>query len=272
VAAKDQLRGMEGILRQAMLSNPAMEIVVLHFADPDKLTDYSNNKIPEEIAHHEKAAIHYKANSINLAMEVTERIAFKEFSWEKDFVDLHPSPFGQQLYFTTIKELFEQAAKTTAPVTRVKQYTIPPIPLDQFSYYNGNYINIEKATRLKGWKIDPDWNSNDKLEKREDFVHVPMLINEDTTGSFSFNFTGKAVGIFVLAGPEAGIINYSIDGGTFKKIDPFTEWSHLLYLPWLLMLETELKTGKHTLTVRSSNEKNSKSAGSSIRIRRFVVN
>ncbi len=33
----EQVRGMEGIVRQALLSNPKMAVVLLHFADPGKL-------------------------------------------------------------------------------------------------------------------------------------------------------------------------------------------------------------------------------------------
>ena len=34
---------------------------------------------------------------------------------------------------------------------------------------------------------------------------------------------------------------------SFKELDTFTEWSHNLYIPWVYMLETELKDTDHKL-------------------------
>jgi hypothetical protein len=53
------------------------------------------------------AAEWYSVNSINLAKGVTNRIINGEFTWRDDFRDLHPSPFGQELCFKTIRYLFE---------------------------------------------------------------------------------------------------------------------------------------------------------------------
>jgi sialidase-1 len=36
-----QIRGMEGIVRHALLSNPYMDIVLMHFVDPAKMEDYN---------------------------------------------------------------------------------------------------------------------------------------------------------------------------------------------------------------------------------------
>src|SRR5665648_1257296 len=43
------LRGMEGIIYQAIKSNPNIDIVMLHFVDQDKMSDYNNGKTPEVI-------------------------------------------------------------------------------------------------------------------------------------------------------------------------------------------------------------------------------
>ena len=102
-----QLRGMEGIIRQALASNPAMDIVMLHFADQDKMADYNRGAIPTVIVQHEKVAEYYGISSINLAKEVNDRILNGEFTWRDDFKNLHPSPFGQEIYFRTIAHFFE---------------------------------------------------------------------------------------------------------------------------------------------------------------------
>ena len=45
-----QIRGMEGIIHQALKSNPYMDIIMLHFVDQEKMADYNNDKTPEVIS------------------------------------------------------------------------------------------------------------------------------------------------------------------------------------------------------------------------------
>ena len=105
----EQVRAMEGIVRHARRINPEIDVVMMHFVDPAKMKTYNMGKIPEVIKNHESVAVHYSIPSINLALEVTERINNKEFTWKDDFKNLHPSPFGQKLYFDTINRLFDSA-------------------------------------------------------------------------------------------------------------------------------------------------------------------
>ena len=49
----EQLRGMEGIVRQARLSNPSVDIVLLHFVDPGKIEQINRGETPDVIANHE---------------------------------------------------------------------------------------------------------------------------------------------------------------------------------------------------------------------------
>ena len=100
--SKEQIRAMEGIVRHVRRSNPAVDIVMMHFVDPDKIADYNQNRIPEVILNHNLVADHYNIPTINLAREVTDRINNGEFSWNDDFIDLHPSPFGQGIYANSI--------------------------------------------------------------------------------------------------------------------------------------------------------------------------
>ncbi len=88
----------------------------------------------------------------------------------------------------------------------------------------------------------------------------------------TLNFKGTAIGLFVTAGPDAGILEYSIDGSGFEKADQFTKWSKSLHLPWLIMLADELTSGRHKLVLRMAAEKNPASRGTACRIHEFVVN
>lgn len=262
-----QIRALEGIIRQAYAANPAMSVVLMAFADPDKLGDYGQGTVPDEVVVHQQVAGHYGAGFINLSKETYDRIKAGEFSWKYDFKDLHPSPYGQELYYQSIRELLESADLKKRP-----EVVKLPEPLDVFSYSKAHYVELEEAIPTKGFKIDPVWEPYPKLATRAGFVKVPMLVGEDVGDSFELTFTGRGVGIAIVSGPDAGTLSYRIDGKKYQNLDLFTKWSTQLHLPWYLMLADTLKPGKHTVKVSITDTKNPASTGSACRIVYFLVN
>ena len=264
---KAQIRALEGIMQQAYAANPAMNVVLMAFADPDKFGDYDARKQPVEVEAHRKVAAHYGAAFINLSQEVYDRTKAGEFSWEYDFKNLHPSPYGQEVYFQTIKYLFQ---KTTPEINYASK--LPAAPLDKFSYGKASYRSINEAKSLKGFEINPNWSPNPPKNTREGFVNVPMLVGEKPGDSFEFTFSGKAVGIALVSGPDAGVIFYQVDGKKTRTLDLFTLWSPNLHLPWYLVLDDELQPGKHTLKLSIADTKNPASVGNASRIVHLLVN
>ena len=265
-----QIRGMEGIIRHMRQSNPMADIIMMHCVDPDKIADYKMGKLPDEIRNHETVANHYQVNTIHLAREVKERIDAGEFTWKEDFRDLHPSPFGQQVYARTITSFLE-AAFEKAKTASVQAHALPNM-IDPFSYAAGDYVAVDRATLIKGWSIDSRWQPKDGVGGRKQYVNIPALIAETPNASLEFEFTGTAVGICIASGPDAGMLRYSIDGKPFQSIDLYTRWSGMLHLPWYIMLNDELKRKKHKLVIQMSAEKNQKSKGTACRILHFLVN
>ena len=266
-----QIRGMEGIVRQAKRYNPKMDIVLMHFVDPEKLIDYQQGVIPSEIQNHERVAEHYQVNSIHLAKEVFERIKNKEFTWADDFKDLHPSPFGQEVYFQSIKTFLNNAFNPLSKNDVNTAYTLPNI-LNDGSYDKARYLSIKNAEIKSDFLMVDSWKPKDGAGTRKQYVNIPALIGEIPDATFQLEFTGNTIGICVASGPDAGIISYSIDGKPFKKLDLFTVWSENLHLPWYLMLGQSLNEKKHILRVRILSEKNQKSKGNACRILHFLVN
>lgn len=282
-----QLRALEGIVRQAKKSNPLMDIMLMEFADPDKNSDYAHQLIPVEIANHERIAAHYNLASINLAREVYDKISNKEFSWEDDFKDLHPSYYGQELYFATIKSFLNSCFKRDAdhglnsnqnPGIHQKtdklgsMVTFLPKELDKYNFSNGRYDAVTHAKHDANWKIDPNWAPTDSAGTRAGFVNVPVLSTDHPGANLSFHFTGDAIGIAIISGPDAGVISYAVDGAQQKQIDLFTPWSKSLHLPWYLVLGSGLKKGSHVLNISIDRTKNINSKGNACRIVYFLKN
>ena len=270
-SALEQVRGMEGEVRHALESNPEMDIVMLHFIYDPFLPMVARRQMPDVILNHERVANHYLIPSVNLCQEIGERIQDGEFTWD-EFGGTHPKPFGHKFYAAAIGHLFDAMWKGVSPEGAMTAHDIPAQPLDTYSYYNGDFIDLQEAKLNKGWKYIPSWRADNKYEKRKGFVDVPMLEATRPGDKLTLDFEGKAIGIFCTPGPTAGIIEYSIDGAPFKKLDTFTEWSKYLYIPWVYMLETELNDTNHKLVLRISKEKNPDSLGTECQIRNFVVN
>ncbi|MGG7665952.1 GDSL-type esterase/lipase family protein [Dyadobacter sp. BHUBP1] len=262
---KAQVRALDGILRQMYAANPNANVVMMAFAEPKKNDDYDAGRQPVEVGVHERVAKYYGAVYINLAREVYDRIKAGEFTWKYDFKDLHPSPYGQEIYAQTIKEMLKMESPATGAIKL-------PAAMDRFSYEKGSYHKLEEAKNLKGFTLNPDWKPKVKFSTRPGFVNVPMLVSETAGSSLDFEFKGRGVGIAIISGPDAGKITYTIDGKKPQTLDTYTPWSNQLHLPWYLMLADELSAGKHKLHLTISTEKNEKSEGNALRVVHLLVN
>lgn len=269
-SAREQIRGMEGVVRHALMANPYTDIIMLHFVYEPFLNMYPKGQTPDVVLNHERVANYYLIPSVECAREISERIEDKEFTW-KEFGGVHPKWFGHKFYAAAIENLFDEMWPSRENLS-LKPHEIPAKPLDEYSYFNARFVPLEDVNRGKGWSIMPDWKPKEKVGTRRGFVNVPMLYS-DTPGSvFTYGFKGKTVGLFMACGPYSGTLEYSIDGGKFRKLDTFTRWSKGLYLPWLYVLDSGLDPSvEHKLTVRVSKEKNERSKGTECVIRNIVV-
>ncbi len=265
-----QQRALEGIIRHAIANNPYMNMVLMAFADEENIHDYDQGKVPDEIALLDTLAAYYKLPFINLSREVQQRIAHGEFTWKEDFKDLHPSPFGQEIYFQTIKSLLKTAGRQYTG-EKLSRITVPKAKYHGV-YSKGKYASVSFANPLKGFKINNDWAPADKTGTRPGFVHVPILEASHPGDSFQFSFKGNAVGIAIVSGPDAGKIRYSIDGENPKILDLNTQWSKILHLPWYLILADNLPAKKHTLSVEIIAREDKSEGGEACRIVHFLVN
>ncbi len=269
--ATEIARGMEGIVRHALMANPTCDLVIMHFVDPGKMEDYRSNKVPEVIQLHEVVAKHYNISTINLAKEVTDRIDANEFDWEHDFKNLHPSPFGQNIYFQSIKTFLENEFSKNYSDGKITKAEMPQ-PIEPDCYDKGVLVEPNPLKKIKGWELVKNWQPTDGKSTRANYLNVPMLVGSYPGEIIKFHFKGNAVGIAVAAGPDAGIIEYSVDNKPWKKQDLFTQWSEGLHLPWYYTLADGLEPRRHTMQLRITGEKNEKSTGNICRIRYFYFN
>jgi sialidase-1 len=270
----EQLRAVEGIVRHTLEANPLADVLLLYFVDPDKMADIRKGQRPAVIRNQEKVAAHYGLASLDLAEEVTERIAAGEFSWEGDFKGLHPSPFGHEVYRRAIGRLLDAAValdKAPHPGQGAGPRTLPAPP-DKAHYGKGRLVAPARASFASGWTLLPEWKPADKAGARAGFVGVPVLEGGTPGAVAKLEFTGSAVGLFALAGPDAGQVEYRVDGGQWQVRELFTHWSSGLHLPWAVVLAAGLTEGAHVLEWRVAEGRDPRSKGSVVRIAHFLVN
>ena len=254
----EQIRAMEGIVRRLHKSNPAVDIVMMHFVDPEKMETYRRGRVPSVIDNHNKVAEHYDIPVINLAKEVTDRIDNHEFTWENDFVNLHPSPFGQGIYANSIIQFLDHAYSEQLEGDKTQSVSSLPNKLDQQCYDNGSLVDISIVKESKGWELIPSVGPEDNTGVRENYVNVPMLVGQTPGNIITASFIGKTVGIAVAAGQDAGMIEYRVDKQPWQKLNLFTRWSAQLHLPWYYTLASGLSSQDHILEIRVSEEKDAK--------------
>lgn len=264
------LRGMEGVVRHFRLANPEGDIVQMHFVMPEHMTAYKQGRVPVAIAQHEKVAEAYGNPSLDLAREVTDRIKAGEFTWKDDFKDLHPAPFGMNLYAKSIARMLDAA--WSKPAGPVQKRRMPEEPLDAKSYFRGRFGKLEDAKIIQGFKQVAKWTPHGTAKTRPGYVNVPALTASEPGAEFEFAFEGTGVGLMIGAGPDTGIIEVRCDNGPVRRIDTFTIWSAHLYLPWAVILDDNLAPGRHTVRVRLTGERNPKSAGTALHVFQLLEN
>ena len=257
---------MESIIRRSIAVNPDMDIIMMYFADPDKLADYKTGRIPDEICLQNKIAAYYGISIIDISREVYERIQAGEFSWEKDIKDLHPSPFGQKIYSSSMKVMLDSLFLGEKHVTARKL----PLPLDE-RYYR--YARYESVKNGKGtFKYEPRYIPDNGQPTRAGFTDVPMLVGEKPEEEFVYEFEGTTIGICYISGNDAGMIRYRVDGGEYQMMDLYTKYSDRLHVPKYVILKDDLNEGKHKIEVVIMKEKNENSKVNACRIVHFLVN
>ncbi len=263
------VRGMEGIIRHIRTARPNVDIVMTFFVNENLMQKYREGNVAASIKAHDAVAKRYDISTVDLAKEIQEEIDSKRITWE-EFGGVHPAPRGNRICADMIASILDSEwAKPTA--AELAPHPMPE-PIDKYSYFKGTFSSFDSTVSKDGFKLFvPDWS---KIPGgfRETFAGIPCLCADKPGAEARIDFSGNALALYILAGPDAGIVETRIDGGDWKKIDAFHHYSRALHYPRAIMLADGLEDGSHTATIRMSADKNELSSGRAIRIMRICVN
>lgn len=269
--------GMEGIVRHLRHHNPCADIVMVHFVNPEMLELIQAGKEPLSSAEHERVAEHYQVSSVYLSREVARQIKDGKLTWDQ-FGGTHPGPHGNQLAADMVTQLLSTAWKldgdrgTTANGLNPSPHEMPSRPVSERSLDAADFLPQSAASSVSGWTLGiPDWNALEG-SKRERFTSEQLWTAETQGAELKVQFEGNAVGAYLLAGPDAGMLEFRIDGNAWKSVDLYHQYSGGLHYPRSVIFADGLAQGPHVLELRVSGSSNAQSKGHAARILAFAAN
>ena len=268
-AREQAIRGMEGIVRHVRQASPSTDIVMIDVVNPGMLALFQKGETPVSVAAHESVAEHYQIPSVNVGLALAREIAAGTKTWERDYKDTHPNPAGYRFVSDLIISLLSRA--WASPGTEGAHPV--PAPLDSHCFDGGRFVDPAAASWMGGWTSGPC--GPELLPQgaiRGTFREQPITVAAEPGAMMTLQFTGNAVGVFVLAGPDAGILESSIDDGPFVTHDLYHAHSAKLNYPRTVMLHQGLSDGPHVAVLRVASEKNPSSMGHRVPILQFAVN
>jgi lysophospholipase L1-like esterase len=261
-------RGMEGILRQYFAANPTGDAIMVQYVNPDILQAIQNGSSTVSVVAHEEVARHYGLPNVNVGAALAAEIAAGRMTWEADYQDTHPNDKGYTFASHLITRVIEATVSGETPQT----VTLPK-PLDPGSYASATLVDPQKLDWLGGWKFGPV--SEDLLPVgsiRGDYREYQALRSDEAGSHLYFSFSGTMLGAFVLAGPDAGSLEVSIDGGAWKKVDLYHSYSKSLNYPRSVILADDLAATLHQAVIRVAKTTPEGSQGTTATILHFEVN
>ena len=258
--------GMEGIIRNFRRNNPKGDVVVTYFVNPSMLEQLRGGKTPLPMAAHEEVLKKYQISRVHLARELAECIDAGTFTWE-EFGGTHPKPPGNRLCSNIHAELLTQAwAGPLAP--KALNHLLPRKFLNPHSFSKGRFLSPQTIKLTQGWSFsEPDWK-NITGSKRSRYQGRRLFHANSTAQSLSVSFSGRAFGVFVVGGPDAGKLAYEVDGERKGEVNLYRHHSKKLHYPFSVALVHDLSPGNHQITLTPMAFENR----DSVRILEFCLN
>lgn len=260
------VRGLEGIVRRVRSANAACEVIVGLMVNKGQYDKLMAGETPVAYAAHADVAAHYGAALADVGRALVESARHGGLSW-KEYRDCHPSPegcdFGAKVVMAAVDRVFN-------PMKRPAAKPMPP-PMDEFSYWRGRAVEFAELKPGAGWNASrPDW---DRIpgSKRGYFCRGEAVWSETPGAVMEVPFTGTAIAAFLTAGPDAGDLEVSVDGGAWKPFRLRAEYGQLHY-PYVQTLADELSAGPHVARLRVLQAERGGRTVSAVRIHRLYVN
>ncbi|MEM1443017.1 MAG: SGNH/GDSL hydrolase family protein [Verrucomicrobiota bacterium] len=261
-------RGLEGVIRQYYRANPKGDVISVQFVNPPILEKKQKGEEAASVQAHKAVARHYDIPIVDIGQALANEIAAGNMTWEEDYRDTHPNETGYNFATGLITQVIGDTISGETP-----QLVTLPDPLFPDSFDRIELIDPMQMNWLGGWK----WESVSKEllplgQIRPDYQKYKALRSDEAGNYLYYTFSGSSLGAFVLAGPDAGILEVSIDGIDWEPVDLYHYYSKGLNYPRSVVLADGLSQSFHTAAIRVSESKNPDSKGHTATFLHFTVN
>ncbi len=212
-----------------------MDIVTIHSVNESMLKTIQEGHEPRSSHPHESVARHYGISSVCLSLFVAAVIEDGELTWT-EYGGTHPWLTGNTLAANLVCRLLHQEWCSGCPVHEPREYLLP-LKLEDSSFTRGRLVSSADADVVlsQEWQCSiPAW---ERLpgRKRPRFWKEVMLHTESVDASLSYDFEGTAIGVYFLAGPDVGVVQYGIDECNWQTMSFFHHYRKSLRYPRTVM-------------------------------------
>lgn len=242
------IRGLEGIIRQYFEANPTGDVISVQFVNPEILAGKQAGEEAVSVAAHKDVARHYGVASVDVGEALANEIEAGKKTWDEDYGGTHPNQEGYRFASDLIIEVVDETVSGETP-----QIVTMPEPLDPKSYVGATMIDVQDINWLGGWKYGAV--SEELLPQgqiRADYKGLPVLRSDEEGNYLYFTFSGSMLGAFVLAGPDSGSLEVSIDAGEWKSVELYHQHSGKLNYPRSVILADDLSNSYHQAAIRTA--------------------
>lgn len=266
------IRGMEGIIRQVREASATTDILMVHYINPNLLAKAQAGEQSTSVAAHESVAEHWQITTVNLPIALAKATADESMDWER-YGGVHPNQEGYRWATGFMTEALAQGWKGEPESPGISDHQVPAAPLDPGSYGRVRIIPLAETSLLGGWtlgKVGKELLPVGSI--RGDYLDRPLIRGDEPGSIFYAEFSGRALTAFVLAGPDAGRLDVSIDGGDWKPVTLFHSFSTGLNYPRTVILADDLNSQFHQAAIRISTSKPEGSKGHAASILKLGAN
>ncbi|MCD2424289.1 SGNH/GDSL hydrolase family protein [Niabella pedocola] len=208
---------MEGMIRQALKKDPATDLCLLYTIQNGQTAFYQKNDIPPNIKGLERIAAYYGLPAVHLGMEAARLEAEGTLTWKGSapapdnkilFSEdgIHPATAGGNLYAAAIARAFQ---KMKTPTLEKKKQL--PAPMITAAWDEATMVEPSAAALAnKGWALQA--TAPDPALKKFNPWFASVFTANQPGAAFRFRFKGDLFGVFDIGGPEAGQLEFTVDG------------------------------------------------------------
>ncbi len=254
----------ESIFRKIYSANPTADIIVVHTMTRGVSNGLEEGREFASRSAHTMVAHHYDVPCFEMGEVLRAKVKEAGGDWIKYTKEgVHPNDEGYAICADGLKawmnKFFEKANELDAPAEKV-------LPESIFSKEESlEFAHMEDAY---GAEMGEGWS---KIEKDLTRRYPHYIEAVEPGAELTYKFTGRRIGLYYMLAPDAGDVEYSIDGGEVRTARTWDGYSMQYPRAGHSMLDENLEYGEHVIRIKVIAEKAELSKGNAVRIGTFMI-